>query len=115
MRNYFLTILLLLITMSVKSQTIISGNVTNTAGKPVSDVIVKLMIETKTVAFCSTDKKGHYEMAFKNKEANLSIQFSHISYYKETIRIENKSSVHDMILTAKDFVTRKIAPKIKLH
>jgi len=111
MRNYFLTILLLLITISVKSQTIISGNVTNTAGKPVPDIIVKLMVGTKTFAFCSTDKKGHYEISFKNKDANLSIQFSHISYNKETIRIENKSSVHDMILTAKDFVLHEIKVK----
>ncbi len=111
MRNYFLTILFLLITISVKSQTIISGNVTNREGQPVSDVIVKLMVVTKTFAFCTTDKKGHYEISFNNKDANLSIQFSHISYNKETIRIENKSSVHDIILSAKDFVLHEIKVK----
>lgn len=111
MRNYFLPILFLLITISVKSQTIISGNVTNREGKSVSDVIVKLMVATKTFAFCTTDKKGHYEISFKNKETNLSIQFSHISYNKETIQIENKSSVHDIILTAKDFVLHEIKVK----
>jgi len=95
----------------VKSQTILSGDVTNTEGKPVSDVIVKVMVGKKTFAFCSTNRKGHYEITFNSKEEKFLVHFSHISYTEETIPIENKSSVHDIIMMGKEFTLHDIIVK----
>ena len=61
------------------------------ANKPVSDVIVKMVSGTKTLAFTSTNAKGEYALELKSATSGeVSLQFTHISYEKESERLTLK-------------------------
>ena len=82
--------------------------------KPVSDVIVKLVNGSKTLAFSSTNAKGEYALEMKSAPGGeVTLQFSHISYEKESERVTLKERVTkvDMILTPKSISLKEVTVK----
>ena len=83
-RQFFL-ILFLLLAVSASAQVKVTGRVIDLQNKPVSDVIVKLVSGSKTLAFTSTNARGEYNLEVKNAPTGeVSLQFTHISYEKES-------------------------------
>ena len=63
--------------------------------KPVSDVIVKLISGTKTLAFTSTNAKGEYALEVKSAPSGeVTLQFTHISYEKESLALADLKSAN---------------------
>ena len=90
--------------------------------KPVSDVIVKLVSGTKTLAFTSSNAKGEYSLEVKSAPSGeVTLQFTHISYEKESERLTLKQSgitnplqrKVDMILTPKSISLKEVRVKAK--
>ena len=82
--------------------------------KPVSDVIVKLVSGTKTLAFTSSNAQGVYSLEVKNAPTGeVTLQFNHISYEKESERLTLKEKVTklDMILTPKSISLKEVTVK----
>ena len=82
--------------------------------KPVSDVIVKLVSGSKTLAFSSTNAKGEYVLELKSAPSGeVTLQFSHISYEKESEKLTLKDKVVkiDMILTLKNISLKEVKVK----
>ena len=88
--------------------------------KPVSDVIVKLVSGTKTLAFTSSNAKGEYSLEVKSAPSGeVTLQFTHISYEKESERLTLKQSgitnplqrKVDMILTPKSISLKEVTVK----
>ena len=85
--------------------------------KPVSDVIVKLVSGTKTLAFSSTNVKGEYVLELKNvPTGEVLLQFTHISYEKESLPLPppeggGKPIVKDMVLTPKNISLKEVTVK----
>ena len=88
--------------------------------KPVSDVIVKLVSGTKTLAFTSSNAKGEYSLELKSAPSGeVTLQFTHISYEKESERLTLKQSgitnplqrKMDMILTPKSISLKEVTVK----
>ena len=82
--------------------------------KPVSDVIVKLVSGTKTLAFTSSNAKGEYSLELKSAPSGeVTLQFTHISYEKESERLTLKERVTklDMILTPKSISLKEVTVK----
>ena len=107
-------IILLSLTVAALAQVQIKGRVINLQNKPVSDVIVKLTRGTKTLAFTTTNVRGEYTMSLKETPAGeTTLQFSHVSYEKETEKLELDSKVKtvDMVLTPKTISLKEV--KIK--
>ena len=82
--------------------------------KPVSDVIVKLVSGTKTLAFTSSNAKGEYSLELKSAPTGeVTLQFTHISYEKESERVTLRERVTklDMILTPKSISLKEVTVK----
>ena len=114
MRRFISLIILLTLTLIASAQVQVKGRVINLQNKPVSDVIVKLMKGSKTLAFTTTNVRGEYSMSLKETPSGeTQLQFSHVSYEKETEKLELNSKVKtvDMVLTPKTISLKEV--KIK--
>ena len=92
----------------------VTGRVIDLQNKPVSDVIVKVVNGSKTLAFTSTNAKGEYALEVKNAPSGeVSLQFNHISYGKESERLTLKERTLkvDMVLTPKAVSLKEVTVK----
>ena len=99
---------------SASAQVKVMGRVIDLQQKPVSDVIVKLGSGSKTLAFTSSNAQGVYSLEVKNAPTGeVSLQFTHISYEKESERVTLKEKVTkvDMILTPKSISLKEVTVK----
>ncbi len=114
MRRYISLVILLTLTLIASAQVQVKGRVINLQNKPVSDVIVKLVKGSKTLAFTTTNVRGEYTMSLKETPSGeTQLQFSHVSYEKESEKLELNSKVKtvDMVLTPKTISLKEV--KIK--
>ncbi len=105
---------MLSLTLMASAQVQVKGRVINLQNKPVSDVIVKLVKGSKTLAFTTTNVRGEYTMSLnETPSGETQLQFSHVSYEKETEKLELNSKVKtvDMVLTPKTISLKEV--KIK--
>ena len=99
---------------TASAQVKVTGRVIDLQNKPVSDVIVKVVSGTKTLAFTSTNAKGEYALEVKNAPSGeVSLQFNHISYEKESERLTLKERTLkvDMVLTPKAVSLKEVTVK----
>ena len=96
------------------AQVKVTGRVIDLQNKPVSDVIVKVVSGTKTLAFTSTNAKGEYALELKSAPTGeATLQFTHISYEKESERLtfKEKAVKVDMVLTPKAVSLKEVTVK----
>ncbi len=125
MKRLLYIILYVVLTASASAQVKVTGRVTalspssGGAGggpKPVSDVIVKLASGTKTLAFTSSNAKGEYAIELKSAPSGeVSLEFNHISYEKESenLSLKDKVTKVDMVLTPKSISLKEVRVKAK--
>ena len=120
MKRLLYIILYVVLAASASAQVKVTGRVIDLQNKPVSDVIVKLVSGTKTLAFTSTNAKGEYSLELKSAPTGeVTLQFTHISYEKESERLTLKQSgianplqrKVDMILTPKSISLKEVTVK----
>lgn len=106
--------MLLAASASAQVRVRVTGRVIDLQNKPVSDVIVKLVNGTKTLAFTSTNAKGEYAIEMKSAPSGeVTLQFTHISYEKESERLsfKEKAVKVDMLLTSKAVSLKEVTVK----
>ena len=99
---------------STSAQVKVTGRVIDLQQKPVSDVIVKLVSGTKTLAFTSSNAQGVYSLEVKKAPTGeVTLQFTHISYEKESERLtfKEKAVKVDMVLTPKAVSLKEVTVK----
>ena len=114
MKRLLYIILYMMLVASASAQVKVMGRVIDLQQKPVSDVIVKLVSGSKTLAFTSSNAQGVYSLEVKNAPTGeVSLQFTHISYEKESERVTLKEKVTkvDMILTPKSISLKEVTVK----
>ena len=114
MKRLLYTILYVVLAASASAQVKVTGRVIDLQNKSVSDVIVKLVSGTKTLAFTSTNAKGEYSLDVKSAPSGeVTLQFTHISYEKESERLTlgDKVTKLDMILTPKNISLKEVTVK----
>ena len=117
MKRLLNIILYVVLAMPASAQTKVTGRVIDLQNKPVSDVIVKLVSGTRTLAFTSTNAKGEYALEVKNvPSGTLTLQFNHISYEKESSPLPASPSrggvvKQDMVLTPKAVTLKEVTVK----
>lgn len=114
MKRLLYIILYVLLAASASAQVRVTGRVIDLQNKPVSDVIVKLVNGTKTLAFTSTNAKGEYAIDMKSAPSGeVTLQFTHISYEKESERLsfKEKAVKVDMLLTPKAVSLKEVTVK----
>ena len=107
-------ILFAALTVSASAQVRVTGRVIDLQNKPVSDVIVKLVNGTKTLAFTSTNVKGEYALELKSMPTGMvTLQFNHISYEKvsEKLSLKERTMKVDMVLTPKNISLKEVTVK----
>ena len=134
MKRFLYIMLYMALVASASAQVRVTGRVTTLspssggAGgglKPVSDVIVKLVSGTKTLAFTSTNAKGEYALELKSvPNGEVTLQFNHISYEKESLALADLKSANsksgisnplqrkvDMVLKPKNISLKEVTVK----
>ena len=114
MQRLLYIILYVVLAASASAQVRVTGRVIDRQNKPVSDVIVKLVSGSKTLAFTSSNAKGEYALELKSAPSGeVTLQFTHISYEKESERLLLKEKVTkvDMILTPKSISLKEVTVK----
>jgi len=114
MKRLLYIILYVVLAVHASAQVRVTGRVIDLQNKPVSDVIVKLVSGSKTLAFTSTNAKGEYALEVKNAPSGeVSLQFNHISYEKESERLTLKERTLkvDMVLTPKAVSLKEVTVK----
>ena len=114
MKRLLIIILYVVLAMPASAQTKVTGRVIDLQNKPVSDVIVKLVSGSKTLAFTSTNAKGEYAIEMKSAPTGeVTLQFNHISYEKESERLILKERLTkvDMLLTPKSISLKEVTVK----
>ena len=134
MKRFLYIMLYIALVASASAQVRVTGRVTTLspssggAGggpKPVSDVIVKLISGTKTLAFTSTNAKGEYALEVKSAPSGeVTLLFTHISYEKESLALADLKSANsksgisnplqrkvDMMLTPKNISLKEVTVK----
>ena len=104
----------MVLAVHASAQMRVTGRVIDLQNKPVSDVIVKLVSGTKTLAFTSSNAKGEYSLEVKSAPSGeVTLQFTHISYEKESERLTLKEKIVklDMILTPKSISLKEVTVK----
>jgi len=122
MKRLLYIILYVVLAASASAQVKVTGRVIDLQNKPVSDVIVKVVSGTKTLAFTSTNAKGEYAIEMKSAPTGerlrvgeqssgmVTLQFNHVGYEKESERVTLKDKVTklDMILTPKSISLKEV-------
>ena len=105
----FLYIIYIALAATASAQVKVTGRVIDLQNKPVSDVIVKLVSGSKTLAFTSTNAKGEYALEVKNAPTGeVTLQFTHISYEKESLplpppnRVEREGNASRLLLPVRE-------------
>ena len=114
MKRLLYIILYVVLTASASAQVKVTGRVIDLQNKPVSDVIVKVVNGSKTLAFTNTNAKGEYALELKSATSGeVSLQFTHISYEKESERLTLKERLTkvDMVLTPKEVSLKEVTVK----
>ena len=114
MKRLLYIILYIALAATASAQVKVTGRVIDLQNKPVSDVIVKLVSGTKTLAFTSSNAKGEYSLEMKSAPSGeVTLQFTHISYEKESERVTLRDKVTklDMILTPKSISLKEVTVK----
>jgi len=107
-------ILFAVLTVSASAQVKVTGRVIDLQNKPVSDVIVKVVNGSKTLAFTSSNAKGEYALEVKSAPSReVTLQFTHISYEKESQRLslKERTTKVDMVLTPKNISLKEVTVK----
>ena len=107
-------ILYIALAVHASAQVKVTGWVIDLQQKPVSDVIVKLVSGSKTLAFTSSNAKGEYSLELKNvPSGEVSLQFTHISYEKESeqLTLKERTMKVDMVLTPKSISLKEVTVK----
>ena len=114
MKRLLYIVLYIALAIHASAQVRVTGRVIDLQNKPVSDVIVKVVSGTKTLAFTSTNAKGEYALELKSAPSGeVTLQFTHISYEKESERLsfKEKAVKVDMILTPKSISLKEVTVK----
>ena len=114
MKRLLYILLYMMLVASASAQVKVMGRVIDLQQKPVSDVIVKMVNGSKTLAFTSTNAKGEYALELKSATSGeVSLQFTHISYEKESERLTLKERLTkvDMVLTPKEVSLKEVTVK----
>ena len=114
MKRLLYIILYIALAVTASAQVRVTGRVIDLQNKPVSDVIVKVVSGTKTLAFTSTNAKGEYSLEIKSAPTGeVTLQFNHISYEKESQHLTLKGKVIkvDMVLTPKAVSLKEVTVK----
>ena len=107
-------ILYIALAVHASAQVKVTGRVIDLQNKPVSNVIVKLVNGSKTLTFTSTNAKGEYAIEMKSAPSGeVTLQFTHISYEKESERLsfKEKAVKVDMLLTPKAVSLKEVTVK----
>lgn len=107
-------ILYIALAVHASAQVKVTGRVIDLQQKPVSDVIVKLVSGSKTLAFTSSNAKGEYSLELKNvPSGEVSLHFTHISYEKESeqLTLKERTMKVDMVLTPKSISLKEVTVK----
>ena len=102
MRNIISFLFIFFCSLSVKSQTLISGVVKNKTGEPMIVTVTLQPTNKQNISgFTSTDADGRYKVAYKGTGDSILVTVRGMMIETATRRIPNRSATIDFIVTEK--------------
>ena len=102
MRNIISFLFIFFCSLSVKSQTLISGVVKNKTGEPMIVTVTLQPTNKQNISgFTSTDADGRYKVAYKGTGDSILVTVRSMMIETATRRIPNRSATIDFIVTEK--------------
>ena len=100
-RLFAILCLLILLTFTARGEggSIISGIVSDGAGKPLRSVMVRTTVNGKNGPFTTTDANGSYTLSIESEESAIVIGFSKLGYEQEKKTVENRTQRLDITLS----------------
>lgn len=114
MKRFLFIIVYIAISGITLAQVKVTGRVTNLQNQPVSDVIVKCLSGSKTLAFTTTNNQGIYMLEMKEiPKQEVILLYSHLSYEKDEVKtiLKSKSTKQDMVLIEKTISLKEVKVK----
>lgn len=114
MKRFLFIIFYIAISGITLAQVKVTGRVTNLQNQPVSDVIVKCLSGSKTLAFTTTNNQGIYMLEMKEiPKQEVILLYSHLSYEKDEVKtiLKSKSTKQDMVLIDKAISLKEVKVK----
>lgn len=114
MKRFLFIIFYIAISGITLAQVKVTGRVTNLQNQPVSDVIVKCLSGSKTLAFTTTNNQGIYMLEMKEiPKQEVILLYSHLSYEKDEVKtiLKSKSTKQDMVLIEKTISLKEVKVK----
>ncbi len=100
--------LIVIMSLPALAQTVVSGKVTDTAGDPVENVIVRLLDGKKIAAYAMSRPDGTYSVKTASKADSLTLTAERLSFEKYSRRIVNRTSTADVVLNPKSTELREV-------
>lgn len=82
------------------SQNVVSGQVSDTDGKPVDNAIVKILDGTKLAGYAMTKADGTFSVKVKSVAEKLNLRVERLSYARYSRDIDNVTSEIKVVLTS---------------
>jgi len=112
-RCLFISLIILLCTLSAIAQKQVKGKVKDKAGKPVEAANISLKdADGNILKFTRTDKTGVYSLAITETTNGLTLEATCIGYNKATVTLTDLSKNYDMILEESEMMLKEV--KIKM-
>lgn len=92
-----------LICVAAKSQNIISGNIADSSGSPVSNAtIIYKKINSEIIAgYALSDQKGYFSLPVAQTDDSVIIDIKHLNYEEKSLKIKNETRKYSFILNRK--------------
>lgn len=115
----FLSLFILLPSLSISAQTVITGNVVNTAGEPlIANITVQVKGSASISGFATTDARGNYSLNYTGSADSITITVSGMLIGKHSRVIANRNEKVDFTIEEKALELKEVtvaAPKISLR
>lgn len=118
MKRIMSLLLLMSALFPLRAETILTGRVSASDGKPLSSAMVKVEGEGFAGKFARTDRDGRYELKLEYGGRKLNVSVSKIGYETEKRSIDNRSQTLDIELLRSSVKLKEVtvkAPSVRLR
>lgn len=113
MKERWIFVLFVLVSLCVQGQTIIEGSVKNEKGNYLEGAIVSITSDTNNsvIGYKIANNKGYYRLQISSNASNLKVAVSLLGYQTKQTIVSNKSQNLNIILQSKEIQIKEVIVK----
>jgi hypothetical protein len=110
MKNHLLAITLFLFYCPIYGQNVISGNISDSTGTPISNVLVTYKKTGSDIigGYATSNQQGYFKLQIPSTIDSAIISLKHLGYHEKTILVKNETKYYKFSLLIK----RQLLPEV---